>query len=380
MDGPGLLTNMRILYFSKDYSPHDHRFLSALAESSHEVFYLRLERGSRQSEDRPIPKGIEVIPWSGGLHPVRLSDGPRLLLELRQIIKRIQPDVLHAGPIQSCALLAALSRFHPLLVMSWGFDLMKDADRGWQWRWATKYALEHADWFTSDCEVTRQKALAFGVPLEQTTVFPWGVDLEQFSPQPRQAYPGGSNEFTLLCNRSWEPNYGVDILAQAFVKVARQRADVRLLLLGGGSQVDLLHDIFATGDISDRVILGGQVLNTDLPGYYRKADVFISPSHVDGSSVSLLEALASGLPCLVSDIPANKEWVNDDQNGWLFPDGDVDGLSERILQAMDQREKLKEMGIVSRRVAESRADWKKNFLTLLDTYQFTVDHWNLKNK
>jgi L-malate glycosyltransferase len=365
---------MRILYFSKDYGPHDHRFLSALSESSHQVFYLRLERGFRQSEERPIPKGIEVIPWSGGLHPVRLSDGPGLLVELRQIIKRIQPDVLHAGPIQSCAFLVALSGFHPLLVMSWGFDLMKDADRGWQWRWATKYALEHADWFTSDCEVTRHKALAFGVPLEQTTVFPWGVDLEQFSPQPRQAEPGGSNEFTLLCNRSWEPNYGVDVLAHAFVKVARQRADIRLLLLGGGSQADLLQGIFTAGGISNRIELGGQVRNSDLPGYYRKADVFISPSHVDGSSVSLLEALACGLPCLVSDIPANKEWVTVDQNGWLFPDGDAEALADLIIKAMNQHEELRQIGQKARQVAIERADWKKNFEQLLQIYQTIGKH------
>jgi glycosyltransferase involved in cell wall biosynthesis len=368
---------MRILYFSKDYSPHDHRFLSALSESDHQVFYLRLERGQRQSEDRPIPKGIEQIPWSGGLRPARLSDGPRLLLELHQILKRIQPDVVHAGPIQSCALLAAMSGFHPLLVMSWGFDLMKDVERGWQWRWATKYALEHADWFTSDCEATRQKALAFGVPMERTTVFPWGVGLEQFSPGPRQAKPGSSNGFTLLCNRSWEPNYGVDVLAHAFVKVARQRADVRLLLLGDGSQAKMLHDIFASGGISDRVDFCGQVRNSELPGYYRKADVFISPSHVDGSSVSLLEALACGLPCLVSDIPANKEWVTDGQNGWLFPDGDAEALAESIIKAMNNRHELIKIGQAARQVAVERADWKKNFLTLLDIYQFTVDHWNL---
>lgn len=369
---------MRILYFSKDYCPHDHRFLSALADSGHQVFYLRLERGLRQTEDRPVPVGIEQITWSGGLCPARLSDGPRLLLELRQIIKRIQPDVLHAGPIQSCALLAALSGFHPLLVMSWGFDLMKDVDRGPHWRWATKYTLRRADWFTSDCEVTRQKALRFGVSDGQTTVFPWGVDLEHFSPQPRQEALGHSPGFTLLCNRSWEPNYGVDVLAHAFVSVARQRQDVRLLLLGGGSQASLLKRIFISGGVYDRVDFGGQVRYVDLPRSYRMADVYISASHVDGSSVSLMEALASGLPCLVSDIPANQEWVTDGQNGWLFPDGDADALAARILQAMHRREELSEMGLAARRLAESHADWKKNFLVLLATYQHAIAIWKSK--
>ena len=57
---------MRILYFSKDYTPHDHRFLSALAETEHEVFYLKLEQNLRQIEDRPVPSQIQHVLWKGG--------------------------------------------------------------------------------------------------------------------------------------------------------------------------------------------------------------------------------------------------------------------------------------------------------------------------
>ena len=360
---------MRILYISKDYGPHDHRFLSALAESSHQVFYLRLERGMRAIESRPVPKGIEQVSWSKALHPARWQEGPRLLMVLRGIIQHVRPDIVHAGPIQTVALLAALSGFHPLLVMSWGFDLMKDVDRNVLWHLATKITLRRADWFTSDCEVTRQKALAFGVPMERTTVFPWGVDLQLFSPEAFPVVPARSDQVTLLCNRSWEPNYGVDVLAHAFVQVARQRPDIRLLLIGGGSQAELIKGILSAGGVAERVKFGGQVMNSDLPQVYHRADIFISPSHVDGSSVSLLEALACGLPCLVSDIPANQEWVVDGQNGWLFPDGDVQALSARILQAVDQRVEWGRMGQEARRVADSRADWKKNFEQLLQIYQ-----------
>ena len=359
---------MKILYFSKDFGPHDHRFLSALAGSGHQIFYLRLERGLRQTEDRPLPEGIEQVLWSGGKRPVRLTDGPRLLLELRRILKHIQPDVVHAGPIQSCALLAALAGAHPLLVMSWGFDLMKDVESGFTWRWATRYVLKRADWFTGDCQASHTRALQYGLPSGRKTIFPWGVDLEHFAPQPRREAPGQSQGFALFCNRSWEPNYGVDVLARAFVQVARQRPDVRLLLLGGGSQAEMLKGIFASGEIEDRIDYAGQVPQADLPGFYRKADLYISASHVDGSSVSLLEALACGLPCLVSDIPANLEWVSNGENGWIFSDGDVEALTARILQAVDNREILYEMGQAARCLAEERADWKKNSALLLDIY------------
>jgi L-malate glycosyltransferase len=99
------------------------------------------------------------------------------------------------------------------------------------------------------------------------------------------------------------------------------------------------------------------------------ADIYISPSHVDGSSVTLMEALASGLPCLVSDIPGNREWVEEGVNGWLFRDGDVDDLAEKILNAIKSRRSWGRIGKAARKTAEERADWRKNFGKLLETYE-----------
>src|SRR5512141_2285547 len=148
---------MRILYFSKDYSTHDHRFLSALAKTEHQVFYLKLEGGSRQVEDRPVPAEIEQIRWAGGTRSFRWRSVPRLLLSLQSVVRELEPDVMHAGPIQTCAFLAALSGFRPLLTMSWGFDLMQDAERNAWWRWVTRYTLRRSMFFVSDAQITRAK-------------------------------------------------------------------------------------------------------------------------------------------------------------------------------------------------------------------------------
>jgi glycosyltransferase involved in cell wall biosynthesis len=358
---------MRIIYLSNDYCPHDHRFLSALAGTEHEVFYVRLQRGRRQTEDRPVPERIHQVQWAGGSGEFRWRDLPRLAGDFRRLAGEIRPDIVHAGPIQTCGLVATLAGAQPRLIMSWGFDLMQDVDRNAWWRWATRFVLRRAAYFTSDCQATRDRAVACGMDPQRTIVFPWGVDLEYFQPV---AGDTGTRAygFTLFCNRSWEPRYGVDVLARAFVKVARQREDVSLLMLGGGSQAAAIRKIFENGGVSDRVTFAGQVSQTDLPRHYHMADLYISPSHVDGSSVSLMEALACGLPCLVSDIPANKEWVTDGVNGRLFPDGNVEALAAAILRALDGRGDLAGIGRAARSTAEEKADWKKNFQKLLDIY------------
>ncbi len=372
---------MRVLYFSRDYTPHDHRFLSSLARSQHEVFFLRLERRGPQLEDRALPPDVTQIQWAGGRSPASLLTGPRLFMSLRDVIAAYEPELIHAGPIQTAGLLAALAGFRPLVVASWGSDLLRDADRNALWRFATTITLRRADVLIGDCETVKNKAIAFGYPADQIVTFPWGIDIEQFAPDGKvhesqaaalRSRLGWQGCFVLLSTRAWEPGYGVNLIARAFVQIARQRPELRLLLLGGGSQAALLRRIFLSGGVLERVHFAGQVSQPALPDYFRAADLYVSASRSDGSSISLLEALACATPALVSDIPGNREWINHGAQGWWFRDGDVAALSQAIDNALDAREKLPEMGQAARSLAEQRADWKRNFPKLLRAYEMAL--------
>jgi len=358
---------LKIIFFSKNHTPHDYRFLSSLSKTKHEIFYLKLEANQRQTEDRPVPSNIQQILWAGGQREFRWSELPRLTFDFRRVVNEIKPDLIHAGPIQTCAFIAALSGFRPILTMCWGYDLVQDADHNSWMKWVTRYTLKRSAFFTSDAQFTRDKAVSFGMNPERTVIFPWGVDVEYFS---RKTFKHSNVQtFTLFCNRTWESIYGVDVLAKAFVQVAATKPDLNLILLGGGSQGAHIRQIFLNGGVLDRIHFGGQVRQNDLPRWYHMADIYISPSHVDGSSVSLMEALASGLPCLVSDIPGNREWIVEGQNGWLFRDGDADDLAEKILHAIKSRRSFKKIGDSARKTAEQKADWKKNFGKLLEAYE-----------
>lgn len=357
---------MKIIYFSKNYTPHDYRFLASLAKTKHEIYFLQLEAPLRQTEDRPVPKNVRQILWAGGQREFRWRDVPMYVSSLRKVIQEIQPDIIHAGPIQNCAFLVALSGFRHLLTMSWGYDLVRDADKSAWMRWVTRYTLKRSAYFSSDANVTREKAISFGMNPEKTVIFPWGTDIEHFKPKTFKR--ANVRTFTLFCSRTWESIYGVDVLAKAFVKAANENPNVNLILLGGGSQGLHIRQILMSGGVMHRVHFGGQVGQRDLPRWYHMADLYISPSHVDGTSVTLLEALASGLPCLVSDIPGNKEWIKDGVNGWLFRDGDADDLAEKILSAIKNRKSFKQIGEAARKTAEEKADWMKNFGKLLEAY------------
>lgn len=362
--------HLKILYCSQGYSPHDFRFLSALAQSGHEIHWLQLEQ-KRILENRSLPSSIHPVSWANDQNPERWLNYCRLKKEFKKVIHSLQPDLVHAGPIQKVSFLAALNDFHPLISMSWGTDLLMDADRDLIWQAVTRFTLQRSDWLIGDCQAVQDKADSFGFHRERTTIFPWGIDLQMFKPsQSPQLHQQRKwkDHFVILCTRNWEPRYGVELVVRAFGENAFVMKNAILVLVGGGSQEGLLRKIADDSRLNDRVIFAGRVEYAALPAYYQAADLYISASHSDGSSVSLMEALACGCPVLVSDIIANREWVQNGNQGWLFKDGDWQALAEGMLHAYQQQDKQPFFRKNARQTALQKADWNKNFRSLLSTY------------
>jgi len=180
---------------------------------------------------------------------------------------------------------------------------------------------------------------------------------------------GWEKNFVILCNRSWAPIYGVDVLARAFVKAAQRDERLRLLLVGDGPQAAQIQHILAP--VRHKVHYQDPLPNEELPGIYRSADLFVSPSHCDGSSISLLEAMACGCPVLVSDIPSNLEWVTPEVVGDVFYNGDVAHLQKKLL-TMAADPALLAYGRQARTLAEKKANWRENFKKLLEGYNLVI--------
>ncbi len=367
---------MRILYFTERDSPHDRRFLTALAGTEHQVFSLRMHPCEPHT-----PAEITELSWPEGLPDWSHWHGWQAgKTQLQDIVDRLQPDVVHAGPIQGPAMVAALTGFHPLVTMSWAFDLLRIANRSPWTRFATTITLESTDLLLTDCETVSKKAVERGFREDKIVSFPWGVDLAYFSQKSAgdrcgalRRSLGWENQFVIFCNRSWAKQYGVDLLARAFVRAYRRDPTLRLILAGDGPQKEEIYAILAP--VKEAVYLPGWVELEDLPPFYGAGDLFISSSHVDGSSISVLEALACGRPVLTSDIPSNREWVIPTKTGNLFIDGDIMSLENKILSMVGD-ENLAYYGEQARLLAEERANWAVNFQKLLGAYQITTNKNN----
>jgi glycosyltransferase involved in cell wall biosynthesis len=296
---------------------------------------------------------------------------PKAVRRFGELVREVQPDLVHAGPIQLCAAVAAMAGSHPLVSMSWGSDLLWETRKPHKALLA-RYALSRTDAFVGDCKAVADKAVDYGMARQGIMIFPWGIDLEHFTPGHEETISrklGWEGAFVLLSTRSLEPFYGVDLIVQAFLQLAPQVPSLRLMLLGKGSQKAHFQRLLSDAGLDARAHFAGMQTRADLPKFYRSADLYLSATKSDGSSVSLLEAMGCGLPSLVSDIPGNREWIVPGKTGWLFRSREPGSLAAGIKSILNDRGKLEAVGLAARRVVEKRANWHANFPKLLEAYQ-----------
>ena len=353
---------MKVLYFTRDYTPHDFRFLKAIRENGDDVWYMRLETRNVY-ESRALPEGVHTVDWAFGKEPFDLErNAQAAIAAFRVVFEQLGPDVVHSGPLTDCSWIAAKAGVHPHTAMSWGFDLGREIETLPGARERAQFALSQADWFLGDCYMELETAADLGYDRSKATIFPWGIDVERFSPAAGQlrGQISGGGDFLILSLRTMEPNYDVETVVRAFLSAVKAEPRMRLILLGDGSQMQLLKEIAANDPDGNKISFPGRQPNDMLVDYYRSCDLYVSASIVDGSSVSLLEAMGTGIPVLMSSIPGNLEWVTDGVNGMLFPTRDIRVLSEKMLFCARNPEQIRKYAGAARALIEEKADWNKN--------------------
>lgn len=157
---------------------------------------------------------------------------------------------------------------------------------------------------------------------------PYFSDLERFRFADRKER---AKRVFLFCGSLIERK-GVDLLAQAFVRLAREFEHVSLRIVGEGRLRESLARVL--GPVSERVEFAGFKDWSDLPSEYANADVLCVPSRYDGWGLVVPEGLASGLPVIATErTGAALEFVEDGRNGWLIRAGDEESLMVAMRQA-----------------------------------------------
>ncbi len=370
----GLNKKIKICYLSHFLVEHDYRFLSKLVEREYETYLVAYT-------DKDIPKEIVALEGLNIIHrrPIYLQKWQKFLyvtkvFDFRRILREIKPDVLHSGYIWKDGLLAAASGFHPHLSMPWGTDIIEQAEHYVLCRWITKYVMNHADMVTCDAEIVKQMIVRQTVfPEEKIVVFPWGLELDRFNSEVDGSMIrrklGWEENIIIVMNRAFKPIYGISYFIQALPRVIEVFPDVRVLLIGKGHLEGQLRCMVKEYGVDDYIHFPGWIPLEEMPKYLAASDIYVSSSLSDGASMCLLEAMACGLPVIVTDIPAILEWVNDGENGCVVSQKSAEELTGRIIKLVKNRSEREKMAQNNLMVAQERLDWNKNFDKLEGIYR-----------
>jgi glycosyltransferase involved in cell wall biosynthesis len=130
-------------------------------------------------------------------------------------------------------------------------------------------------------------------------------------------------------------------LIRAIPIVLKEEPNARFIIAGAGSERGNLERQVKNLNIGSSVQFLGWVRHEEMPRLLSEADIYVSTSLDDGTSVSLLEAMASGAFPIVTDIPSNREWISDGGNGFLVPIDQERFLAKRIVEAFRNQDLLK---------------------------------------
>jgi glycosyltransferase involved in cell wall biosynthesis len=247
--------------------------------------------------------------------------------KLRQIIHDYNPSIIHVHQANSYAFIAGKANggSTPLVLTAWGSDVLLLPKRSIIHQWLVTQALRYADLVTADSIQMIQEIHAL-CPGKEAVNANFGVDFDL--PEAMNA----DRELILYSNRMHEPLYRIeDILTQ--FKAMCEDLDGHLILAGKGSLTAKLKDYTKLHQLTSQVTFTGFVTKNQNQANYLKSKFFISIPTSDGTSISLLEAMAYGCIPVLSDLPANREWVKDGENGIII--GRSEPLSKAIKRGLE---------------------------------------------
>jgi glycosyltransferase involved in cell wall biosynthesis len=193
-------------------------------------------------------------------------------------------------------------------------------------------------------------------------VVPNIIDLDRFRPGPRDA-----DGLNLVVARNLEDIYDIPTAIRAFAVIRVRYPHARLTVVGSGPALAALKHMVDKLDLQEAVIFTGRVDNVRMAMVYRQAHVALNPSRVDNMPISLLEAMASGVPIVSTNAGGIPDMIDDGKTGLLVPTGDAHAMAAAALRVLNDPElagALREAGLE----AAERYTWRRTCPGLYASY------------
>lgn len=359
---------LHICYIGDARNIHIRRWTHFFVEQGHHVSVLT-DEGAKIS-------GVEVYDIGDCLAPVHvpglsaLSQILKKSLMMKKLVRHIEPDIVHGHYATNYGYLAAATGFQPLVQTVHGSDVLVDAAGSGLQRWFVRRALRKALLITAVTAQMRQRVVDMGIPAERVMLHQYGVDTETFTPAEETAV---KPPFRIISTRMLEWKYNIQHLVRAAPGIRDRIPGADIVLVGDGPDKEELEEMIAGLDVGDTVSLAGRASHDEIPALLQSATVYVSTSVTDGTSLSLLEAMAAGAFPVVTDIPGNREWITDGENGFLVEVDDVEALTDRIARVYEQPDLRERVVAHNLDLVRRHGDYTTNMTLMESVYRRIVD-------
>jgi glycosyltransferase involved in cell wall biosynthesis len=359
-----------ILCFIADArSIHTQRWAEHFARKGHEVHLITYD-----------PSGV-VIPgvtehviasrWSN----LYLSFFPRHLA-IKKLIRQINPDLIHAHFIAKYGFHLPSLYSGPTVISAWGDDILILPLKSRLIRYYTKKVLDSVDLIYAVSQNIRNHIFAdFRIAPERVRYLPFGIDTDAFSPE-TGTKEHATETIRVFSNRGFYPVYDTETLLRGFLRARASEPRLYLVLKGDGPQEGEIRQLVSSLMVGDVVTIQQKTSYAEVPSDYRASDIFLTTSVSDGTPVSLLEAMASGLPCIATSVGGIPEWIMDGENGILIPPGSPQAVADALLYLAADPALRTKFGKRARASVVERGRWdtlmaqvEKDYQELVNTYR-----------
>jgi len=361
---------VRIAILSAADSIHSWRWVEYFAGAGHDVHWISLA-----PFEKPLPPG--VTGYEAGPFPRSPAALLRSGRRIAAAVRTARPDLLHMHYLGTYGLLGALTGFAPIISTAWGSDILISAQNILK-RPLIKYVLRRSQVLTCDAYHMRDALVRLGVPEAKIEVIFFGSDTERFRPgldgSTIRARHGLGARPVLISTRNLQPIYDVQTLVHAMPRIGREVPGLHCLVLGRGELREALELLARELGVADRMTFVGPVSGEDMPLYLACSDIYVSTSLSDaGLAASTAEAMAVGLPAIVSDTAENHRWVEDGLGGFVIPPGDPAALADKVIALARDPDTRRRMGAHNRPVIETRNNYRVEMGKMEALYHRVVD-------
>jgi glycosyltransferase involved in cell wall biosynthesis len=280
--------------------------------------------------------------------------------KLRRIIRQIRPGLVHSYLFHTNILTRVLRPISPIPKLVCGMATVYAPGAYPRWYYtAERYTHFLCDRVIAVCEAGRESLIQItGIPREKVEVVPNGVDPDLFGLDRSAARKDILTECSLPADvcllgivAQLRPQKHHELLFRAMRALRDSKMSAHLLVVGDGTERGRLEQLRTELNLEKDITFAGY--RTDVPRILAGLDVFVLPSSVEGSPVSVLEAMASGLPVIAGDAGGVRELVADGTTGILVPPMDLANLTEAILFLVSQPETRVKFGTAGRQRIEA---------------------------